>query len=259
VQGTTLGANDDLAVCGLGLAPDVAYTLTAPSHVSIALDVRAASGSPLHPIVGVYADPVCTHSLAATQAECGFGDPLYPDRAALVLPDVPAGSYPMWIDGMPGTQGAFTLRASMGAAIAVPANDTCGVLTVPELIGAQSLGGDTRGAANDVAAPSCGFPTGGNGELAPDVAFIFTVTTVKSVTVTVTPDATDGLLFRPVVSVRGPTIGSCSTVATVKGCAAAQDYGKPVTLSLPNLGTGTYTVWVDGAGASSGRFAVAVQ
>jgi hypothetical protein len=129
---------------------------------------------------------------------------------------------------------------------------------LPSLSSASATAGDTRGASNDDEG-GCGFPFGENGENAPDVVYHLTVNTPQTVTVTVTPDPMTGALFRPVVYVRAP--GQCTDVVppTPLGCQVATDYGQSASVTLPNLAPGTYNVWVDGAGLSSGGFSIRIQ
>ncbi len=258
VTGSTLGALDDQASCEYDRAPDVVYALQVPARQSVGIDVRAVPGSMLKPVVALRADGVCAASVLLPFLACGFSDAQVPDRSVLLLPDVPPGQYFLWVDGDYGTQGPFTLRLTPGPALtAAPSNDSCSGSIVPVLTAGVPMVGDTRAARHD-ATGVCGLPDGANGEYGPDVAFTFTLAAQRAFSVTVTPDAVDGALMRPVVYVRGPATG-CSAFGTARGCQAATGFGQSVTLPLPNLSPGTYTVWVDGAGVSSGKFSVTLQ
>ena len=56
-----------------------------------------------------------------------------------------------------------------------------------------------------------------------------------------------------------PGTAACNGGGANKGCQIAQSYGGATTLSLANLAAGTYYVWVDGAGLSSGKFTIRWQ
>jgi hypothetical protein len=257
VTGTTLGAADDQASCEILSSPDVVYTLDVPARQSVSLDVQAASGSALLPVVSLQQAGTCAASIGLVAA-CGFNDGQASDRAVLLLPDVPQGQYSVWVNGDFGSQGPFTLRAASGPVIGIPQNDGCAGGLVPEITAGVAQAGDTRGATNDPAA-ACGITANGlSGIDARDVVFTFTVATARPVTVTVTPDGADGALFRPLISVRGPASG-CSLSGAPLGCIAAPGYGRPVSLSLNTLAPGTYTLLVDGAAVSAGKFTVTLQ
>jgi hypothetical protein len=259
LTGTTLGALDDATTCESGHAPDVVYDVEVPSTEALAVDLRGASGSAIRPVVSLRPEGLCSATLPLGALTCSPSDPQVTNRTVAFLPALAAGHYSLWVDGDSGTQGAFSLRLVPGPALtAVPANDGCSGALLPSLVVGQSLTGDTRAATNDVGG-GCNLPAGAGGERAPDVAYAFTLSAPRSVSFTVTPDAVDGALLRPVISVRAATGTACTSTGPVKGCAAAPDYGAPVTSSFTQLPAGTYTVWVDGAGSSSGRFSLSAQ
>ncbi len=265
LSGSTSGAKDDAYSCEVGgTAPDVVYTVEVPAQGSLSVDLRAMPGSPLRPVMYLRKPGACASTALADEVFCAYGDPQIPDRAVYVVPSLPAGAYALWVDGDYATHGPFSLRVGFGAAIAQPANEHCNSLQLPLLpllpLGGAATTGDTRGATND-AKGACGGPIGSNGEDAPDVVYRFSLVSPQTVTVTVTPDVADGQLFRPVVYVRGPGSLACSSTAAAdqKGCATASGYGGTASLTLANLPTGTYYLWVDGAGQSAGRFTVKLQ
>ncbi len=262
VNGTTLGAGDETTSCqypqGL-FSPDVVYNVSVPSPRSLGVEVKALAGSSLRPVVTLRAPGQCDSTSMSTELYCGWNDTQFVDRVAFTLPEVPAGDYPVWVDGDVGSQGPFTLRLTPGPVISAPFNDDCSsISTAPALTLGNAVTGDTRGAGHTTQG-MCAMPAGSNGETAPDVVYKFVLGQTKSVVVTVTPDANDGQLFRPVVYVRGNFNASCADPSMVKGCTAATAYGGSATISLPNLSAGTYFVWVDGAGLSSGKFSLKVQ
>lgn len=262
VTGTTLGAGDETTSCQYpaGLhSPDVVYELSVPTRQSVGIEVKALAGSSIRPVVTLRAPGQCADTQLSSELICAWNDSQFVDRVALTLPDVPAGDYPLWVDGDVGSQGAFSLRLTPGPVISRPLNDNCSTVgQVPSLVLGTAVTGDTRGAAGDDQG-SCALAPGANGESAPDVVYKLVLATAKSVVVTVTPDVNEGQLFRPVVYVRGPGLGSCEEPQQLKACGAATTYGGQAAISVPNLSAGTYYVWVDGAGLSGGKFSLKVQ
>jgi hypothetical protein len=264
VTGTTVSANDDaLLSCTLpvgGYSPDVVYMIDVPTTLSVAIDVTAPQGSALRPIVGLRRPNACDSNDYFDELACVWDDPKYLSRTVVTLPSVDPGQYALWVEGDNATQGEFSLRVTTAPPVPPPANDYCPTATMmlPSLSSASATAGDTRGASNDDEG-ACGFVFGENGENAPDVVYHLTVNTPQTVTVTVTPDPMTGALFRPVVYVRAP--GQCTDVLppVPLGCQVGSDYGQSASVTLPNLAPGTYNVWVDGAGLSSGGFSIRIQ
>lgn len=260
VLGSTWGATDQHSGCELpqgSWSPDIVYSLVLNTRQSLGVELRADPGSALKPVLSLLAPTTCTSNLWSDVVTCGWGDPQLSDRMLLTIPVLEPGVYPLWVEGDEGSQGAFSLRLSPGPPMdSAPANDACSLPQV--LTPGVTLTGDTRAAGND-SSGSCGLPYDANGEHAPDVVYKFVLASAQTVGLTVTPDATAGQLFRPVVYVEGPGTLSCSGGGAVKGCQLAQAYGGAVTVSMPNLAAGTYYVWVDGAGLSGGKFTIRWQ
>lgn len=257
---TTAGASSNAHIC-VGLDPranDVVYSFTLSARQSVAIDARSAPGSRLYPVVALKQPGPCELT-APTIGRCGFSDLQVPDRAVLIEPALDPGTYFLWVSGDVSTQGSFSLRVNTAPALVAPLNDGCGSTGFLVALNAGAVQvGDTR-AANNSTDGRCGLPTGANGEFAGDVVFSLQVAaSVPSISITVAPDAVDGVLMRPLVYVRGP-INTCTTQGPNLGCQAAPDFGAPVTLTLSNVMPGTYSVWVDGAGLSAGAFSVTVR
>lgn len=263
LNGSTLGAADDVRTCASGtgpVSPDVVYGLTLGERRAVAVDLRAAGGSSLRPAAQLRPPGSCGVSVLGGDLGCAVSDPDFPDRVAGWVPALDPGTYPLWIEGAQGTQGPFTLRLVAAPPLAPPVNDACGSQTLPTLAAGVTQTGDTRAAANDDASDGCGLPPGSAGTSAPDLVWKLSLLSTQTVTITVTPEpGLEGQLFRPVVTVRGPGLPACGTASATKACQAAQGYGQPVSLTVPNLASGTYLVWVDGAGVSSGKFTIRVQ
>lgn len=264
VNGTTLSASDDLATCAQppgGTSPDVVYALKLTEPHAVAIDLRAAGGSNLHPVAQLREQGACSAMSPTPELACAVSDPELPDRLAYWIPNLAAGTYPLWIEGDQGSRGPFTLRVVSSQPLAPPANDSCSAPSLPTLSAGTAVAGDTRAAANDEHGGGCGLPAGSQGELGRDLVWkVVLLSSAASITVTVTPESgLEGQLFRPVVMLRGPGTAACASASATKGCAVAPGYGQPVSLTVPNLTAGTYLVWVDGAGASSGKFTIRVQ
>ncbi len=261
VSGTTTAARDDASSCQLptgAYSPDVVYSFDVASPISLAIDAKTLPGSQLRPVITVRKPGACSSGAMADEITCAFTDNQYLDRVVRIIPRLAVGTHFLWVDGDLSTQGAFSLRLTPGPAIAAPTNDACGDLGVPTLTLGAAVPGDTRGAANDLTA-QCNLASTLMGEAAPDVVYRVTLATTRTLTVTVTPDAADGTLFRPVVVVREKGASGCLLAASNKGCQVAPAYGAPVTLTLPSLPAGSYSIIVDGAAVSSGRFTVLAQ
>ncbi len=261
VTGTTAAANDDASTCQVPAgapSPDVVYQLDLTAERSLALDIQAAAGSALKPVLALR-NAQCASGAPGDQVFCVWADGLFPDRVAFTAGRLPAGRYHLWVDGDYTSVGAFQLKAHVGPPVATPSNEDCAGRQLLQPL-ATAVVGDTRSASNTTRGV-CGSQDGQSGEYAGDVAYAFSLSAARQVTVTVVPDAQDGALFRPIVYVRGPAASSCSSVqpADQVSCAAASTYGGSVVLALGTLAPGDYTVWVDGAGSSRGKFTIAIQ
>lgn len=259
VSGTTLGANDDRFTCEVPYgapSPDVVYSLAVPVQSSLSVDVQANQGSTLRPIINL--STACASS-PTTELVCTWGDPSAPNRVVHTRGSIPPGTYYVWVDGDYTSSGAFTLKAELGPPVPPPANDGCASALPLPAAGGQATG-DTR-SAGDSSHGTCAQWQGGSGEISGDVVYTFTLATTRSVALQAMADATDGKLFRPVLYVRGPGSGTCASqdLADQRGCAVAAQIGGTASLSLPNLPAGTYSVWVDGAGKTTGKFVLSLS
>lgn len=261
-MGTTLSATDDATECEFppGVpSNDVVYELDIPTQSSLSLDVQATSGSPLQPVLYVDRAGTCGAPAAGERLFCSWPDLQTPGRVVRTLGSVSPGKYFIWVDGDLTSSGAFQLKASLGPSVPPPVNDSCGSAIL--LPGPGTLiTGDTR-SADDSTWGACLPYLTGSGEGAGDVAFTFTLSAPKTVTLTATPDPLDGKLFRPALYVRGPHPDACEVDNTNQqvGCAVAPALGSAATLSLNNLPAGTWSVWVDGVGQTTGKFTFSIQ
>ncbi|MBL8952476.1 MAG: hypothetical protein JNK82_16970 [Myxococcaceae bacterium] len=261
-SGTTVSAGDDVHLwCTEPLgafSPDVVYTIDVPVRQAMAIDVTAPAGSPLLPVFSLRPPMKCDSDALLDNPSCAWADPLHVRRSVLSLPDVAPGRYSLWVEGDGSTQGAFSVRVVTSPPVPEPENDWCGSTVVPTLAAGVPVSGDTRGAVDD-STGACSAATGANGEYGRDVLYRFSVTQTQNVKLTVTPEATTGALFRPLVYVKASSACASTTASATLGCAAAADFGESVVLNLNALPAGTYNVWVDGAGLSSGSFSIRLQ
>jgi hypothetical protein len=262
VSGTTVGAGDEAATCTFpdgAFSPDVVYRVDVTAPSSLTLDVTAATGSSFKPVISLRKPGSCGSNSDADEVMCAWPDPADPLRVTRVVGELQPGNYYLWVDGDETTNGAFTLKANLGAPAAAPVNDSCN--TALPLTPNVAVLADTRSAGND------GYGLCGTGSLettgvyGPDVVFTFDNPTAQSRTITVVPDQTDGKLLRPIVYVRGPGAPLCGSQASASqvSCAVGSAMGATTTLYLPNLAAGSYSVWVDGVAQQSGRFTIKLQ
>lgn len=102
VTGDTRGATDgNAATCGRNAA-DVVYRYTLAQPRTVTLTVTPQSG--FRPVVSV------TASCSGAELACAAASATGSGPARLVLPDQPAGTYFVWVDGAPA--GSFTVEAS---------------------------------------------------------------------------------------------------------------------------------------------------
>lgn len=258
VTGTTLGATEDVydARCAAGAAsPDVVYGVSLAQPSFIGLDLKAASGSALEPVVelrGGQSGFSCTDSLnGGSLLGCNWGDGAVSNRTVFTAPAVGPGDYYVWVEGDYGTQGDFSLRVVTEATPAAAPNDTCQSLSAPLTLG-MSTSGDTRNAQPDALDP---LLDGDPADFGRDVVYPVVVGSNSTLTVTVTPDATEGTLLRPVLALRT----TCNDANTTVDAVSANDYGTAFSHTFTNLALGTYYLWVGGVRRSSGAFTLQLQ
>ncbi len=262
VTGTTVSAGDDASLWCTepigSFSPDVVYAVDVPVRQALAIDVTAAAGSALLPVFSLRAPMKCQSDALLDNLSCAWSDPVLTSRTVLNLPEVEPGRYSLWVEGDGSTQGAFSVRVVTSAPVPVPENDWCGSSIIPTLTPGMPVSGDTRAAVDD-STGGCGGVAGANGEYGRDVLYRFSVLQTQTVKLTVTPDAMTGALFRPLVYVQAASACGSTTPSATIGCAAAANFGDSVVLNLGTLAAGTYNVWVDGEGQSSGSFSIRLQ
>lgn len=227
--GTTVGlGNDGTAgfTCGGAAGPDAVFKFSLGSAQKVTATVTP--GSTLQPAV----------TLSST---CGTPGPTcaganQPGATVATASVLGAGDHFVWIDGVNGTSGTYSLTVQLAAPTA---GDGCANpidLSLPASVpGSVSASGDTTGFTHD------GFTACGGRSL--DAVYRFNLAQAARVDATVTPSAGSGLW---------PTIG-IHTVCGVDetGCGRATATGQAATASA-NLAAGTPFVWVDGLRTSTG-------
>lgn len=156
--------------------------------------------------------------------------------------------------------GTFSLALTIDAIPPAPANDTCATAqTITLTNGAGTATGDTSSANNSNAlaadggtptSPSCSSAAASTGK---DVVYTYTIATVQNVAITVTPSL--GSQLTPAVYVRPTAQCTSSLIADERVCVSSTPY----TAQILNQPAGTYSVWVDGTGGTSGPFTIAVN
>lgn len=232
-----------------GTGKDVVYSFTLAQPQDVTVSVTPTGVNPtFQPVVSVRT--ACAD--ATRTAEKGCVSPLAPTTGTLTLVNQPAGTYVVWVDGALDTAGPFQLEVVLAPPTPPPANDSC---AAPQALafssGVASVTGSTRQAANDNNAfdvsPTCSATARQTGR---DVVYSMTLAQPQDVTLTVTPLA--GSTLNPVLYVRQ---ASCTSQLFGDELVCLQKVG-PVSATLTALPAGTYWVWVDGAGGTSGDFSL---
>jgi hypothetical protein len=236
---------------------DVVFSYDVTTVSDVTITVTPAPGSTLNPVVYVRGTGNCANE--ALSAELGCNAPFANSASTQKFRSQAAGTYFLWVDGSGSTSGAFTVTVTETTPVPPPANDECAgaiALTLDPTTGVGTASGDTTNAINSNTAagvsPTCSALAKSAGQ---DVVYSYTLTAPKDVTIVATPGTTSTL--DPVLYVRGT--GNCAneTQAAELGCNAPFT-NSASTLKFRNQAAGTYYVWVDGSGSTSGTFDLAV-
>lgn len=232
VTGDTRAVFDDEAgTCGGSTGADIVYTFTTTTAVDFeAVLTPAADFRPV-----LYLSSACATGERSCETPAAAGDTTTLREGAL-----PPGTYWLWVDGHTGSAGTYSLTVRLTPP---QQGDSC-LDPIPLNLssGSASLTGDTGTFFNN-AAGTCG------GASAADIVYGFSTAGLTSFTATVTPTAT----FRPIVYL----LQGCT--GTQRQCTPASAAGQPATLTTTNLPAGTYGLWVDGYGGSTGSYTLQIS
>jgi hypothetical protein len=224
--------HDSAGTCAGGTSPDAVYTFTTTATQNLRVDVTTTT-STYQPVVYLR-----SASCTGTQLACGIA-PTAGGTGSIAYGSLPPGTYYLWVDGANNTSGAYTMTAVLGNP---SPGDTC-ALAAPLTFtnGMAMVSGDTSTWFHDLTG-TCA--TG----LAPDGVYTFTTTTIQDLRLSL---STTTSTYQPAIYVR-----SASCTGTQIGCGSAIAAGGTATLDIAALPVGTYYVWIDGVGSTSGLFSL---
>jgi hypothetical protein len=229
---TTFFDDGPAGTCITGTAPDIVYSFTTSAVLNFNATVSALSPA-FRPAISLRS-ACATSQLGCTAAAAAGGS------ANLSIGSLPAGTYYLWIDGVSGSAGAYTLSASLAPP---PQGEVC-ANPLPLTFnagGTATATGDTTTFFND-STGTCS----GNG---PDVVYSFTTSAVRDLTVTA---STTSGTHQPAVYLRS---GTCA--GTERACGVASVAGGTASLSVNGLAAGTHYLFVDGN--TAGPFALSAS
>lgn len=232
---------------------DVVYRLSLSQPRDVLLRVEPAAGSALSPVLALRPFARCDSGGPTDELGCKEG--FFPQVRALNLQP---GDYAVWVDSADGTDGTFTLTATLSAPTPPPVNDTCaGATALAFSGGVATASGSTAAARNDNLAgdesPFCSWAARSTG---PDVLYRFTLAAAQDVEVKVTPTA--GSPLSPVPYLR--RFAQCASPAKNDELTCQSALGNAAnTLRAKNLPPGDYALWVDTASDERGAFDLEVK
>ncbi len=235
-----------------GTGRDVVFSYTLAQAQDVTVSVTPTGPAPtLQPVVSVRAT-TCTNATAA--AEKGCVSPLATTEGRLTLVNQPAGTYFVWVDSAVDSMGPFQLEVVTAPATPPPANDSC---AAPEVLtftnDVATVTGSTQQAANDNYAgdvsPTCSPSAKQSGR---DVVYQFTLAAPRDVQLDVV--STSGSALIPATYLRK---GTCTSqlLADEVTCQATIGGTHSTLTALP---AGTYFLFVDSSGGTSGGFTATV-
>jgi hypothetical protein len=179
-----------------------------------------------------------------TERACKVG-PRLGEPVTLEVGNLPADTWFLFVDGLTQTAGGFGLDLSLTPPIPGDACQSAEGLSF-DSAGMARVQGSTRGLYDDQRL-SC--DTGP----APDRVYTFTATQLSSLAATVSPLDDGG--YWPGLSLRQ---GTCLS-SYERACKVAPSAGSGAFITAGSLQPGTYQLWVDGAGGTSGDFDLVVR
>ncbi len=239
VSGSTVGrTNDNLSssFCSVGVGgPDLVYsfTVTTGQSVSAVLTPSSTFRGAL-----MLEGPSTTCS-SATEYDC-FNGAANGSTVTLSGTSLTAGTYYLWVDGATGASGSFSLSVTLSGGSSATGDNCAGPIPITFISGSASFTGTNVGAVHD-STSTCG----GSG---PDRVYSFTVSGTRTLAATVTPTSTS---LQPVIYLKS---GTCSATAAELTCSGN---GTSTSFTInQTVTTGTYYLWIDGFGGTTGAYSV---
>jgi hypothetical protein len=234
VSGSTSGLlNDNASTCVVSSGPDVVYSFNATAGQAFAATLTP-SGFQGHLVLRGSA-PDCS---SATELTCQLGASSG-STVTLTRSSLSAGTYYLWVDGVNGGAGSYSLNATLGT---VSTGENCSTAIPLVFSGTTATGsGTTSGAVSDRSSSSCGGSGG-------DRVYSFTVSGTRTFSLTVTPTGTS---YYPVLYVTSAS--QCTTTSDLR-CIQGAGAGSTTSLTGLSLTTGTYYLWLDSFSSSTGPY-----
>ncbi len=220
----------------LSSGPEHLYAFALTSTRSVLIEVTPA---------GAYRPSVSLRggSCAGSRIDCAMS-PSAGAVTRLSLPQVQAGTWFVAVDG-DGAGGGYTLTVTLGPSRpwrGDGCDDPYRTALSGDAVGSQQTGDTLAGLANDAVSDSCD----GSG---PDRVYRLNLTVPRRVTLSLAANASSPT-FRPVIYVQQ---GTCAPLGNLS-CDAASAAGGTASPTFPSLGPGTFYVWLDGHGGTSGGY-----
>lgn len=281
VNGTFAFANDNYSgSCTLNGGRDVVYAFSTTGGQRFTAQATvggtAFDGGLFRPTLfvrhadGCLADAGMASSSVVAAAPGCFNTVGYGENGRLEISDLDAGSYLLVVDSFRNSTSitspspTFQLEASLGAQLAVPANDSCAAPQVLTLTGGSAVAfGTTRNSQNDHVGLTCS--SAGSGTGSSDVVYSFTTPAQGGpdggVFARVNIASLNGQEYTPAVFLRS----SCQTDAGIQVACSSADttsYAQATVYAQALLPSTEYFVWVDSSSTTatrSGPFRVQVD
>jgi len=237
-MGSTTGAAANVSEQScLTDGPERVYTFTLAAARSVTVEVTPTGG--YRPTVSLHGAPCAT----ATR-DCVMAPPSGPAR--LELAQLAAGTWFVVVDGDAGSSGSFTLTVTLGAPLATGRGESCAdpyrTALSGSTLGNQMTGDTLVGLGNDAVSDTCDG-------VGADRVYRLNLTAQRRVTLSLTASSSTPL-YRPVLYVQA---GACSASGDL-ACDAAPAAGGAATLTFPALAPGTYYIWLDTFGMTTGAY-----
>lgn len=240
-EATSPLSSDSSFTCSVGTAgPDLVHQFTTTTVMDLTATANAAASPFFRPLLSLASGPVCS---SATQTDCVTA-PTDGGIASLSASNLLSGTYFLWLAGSNGTSGSADLNVNFSPSTP---GDVCPTAVPLNLVGGSATVQGSTASLHDDATPNCG------GLNAPDTVYSLSVgVSGQTLSASVTP--TVGT-YRPALHLR---LLDCANSTAEVACNVAAALGGVASVSVPQLAAGTYYLWVDGGGQTSGSFTLNV-